>query len=118
MICSLGLPNLFLCPVGPVAIASTAQVHQEACLPLTQPKTANDMADRLSLRLRLQKFFESNSFSARLSRACSATICFKRRFSSSRAFSLFSSLTVRPAYLAFQFYFLASLLPFISLFFS
>ena len=45
---------------------------------------------------------ESNSLSARLCRACSATSCLSRRFSSSRALSRFRSLAVIPEYLAFQ----------------
>jgi amidase len=52
--------------------------------------------------VRLQKFFESSSLRARISRAWSATICLRRRFSSSSPFSRLSSLTVSPAYFAFQ----------------
>ena len=42
-----------VCLVGLVAVGSAAQIHQQACLPLTQPKTADNMGDRFSLRLGL-----------------------------------------------------------------
>ena len=50
----------------------------------------------------LHHFFPSAAFSAWLSSCCSATSCFNRRFSSSRARSFFASLTSMPLYFDFQ----------------
>ena len=59
------------------------QVHQLAHPSLTQPKARDDLLSRRPLRLGPYQFFAVIAFSAWMSNACSATICFNRRFSSS-----------------------------------
>src|SRR5207244_5402459 len=51
---------------------------------------------------KLQPFFRITAFSASLSRLRSATMCFRRRFSSSTCLSRCASLTSRPPYFDFQ----------------
>ena len=67
---------------------------------LTEPKALGAPLGRRSLRLGPYQFFALIAFSAWMSSACSATICFNRRFSSSSWRSFFTSLTSRPAYFA------------------
>ena len=61
---------------------------------LTQPKAFCGICRCQLLHLGLQKFFASNSLRDQLSNACWATICLRRRFSSSRDLSLFNSFSV------------------------
>ena len=66
---------------------------------------------RCSHGLRLYHFFETRSFNITRSSTWSATIRFSFRFSSSRCFSRWASLTSSPPYLAFQLYNVALLIP-------
>src|ERR1700687_2070185 len=60
---------------------------------------------------RRQKFFPTRSFSAALSRTCSASSFFSRRFSSSSTLRRLASDTSSPPYLDFQLYNVGALIP-------
>lgn len=72
--------------------------HEAAHSSLTEPKARRDPLSRGSLRLGRYQLFAVTALSAWMSRACSAIICFSRRFSSSSWRSFFTSLTSSPAY--------------------
>jgi hypothetical protein len=109
----LGLPNRFLwaasslslwrsfeyiLPARMIAVRRAAQIYKKAGFPHTQPEAGNDMRRGHPLGPGSRSFLRAALFKARLlSSACSATTCFRRLFSSSRALSLLSSLTLRPA---------------------
>src|SRR5271165_5290620 len=57
---------------------------------------------RLPPRLRAHHFFATTAFSARMSTACSATMCFSCRFSSSSCRKRFASLSSIPPNLLFH----------------
>src|SRR5581483_546097 len=89
-------------PPGHVATARASVAEHRAGPSLTHPVSAAQEADRLAVRRRLHHFFETTALSAWLSKVKSATSCLSRRFSSSRAFSFFASLTSMPPNFAFQ----------------
>src|SRR5579863_4085721 len=89
-------------PPALVAQRRTIQSDQSARMPLTQPVALHYLPHRHSSRRRLQAFFPSRSLSAALSNIDSASSFFKRRFSSSNAFSRRASETSSPPYFAFH----------------
>src|SRR6186713_2875599 len=100
-IASLGLRNLpDSRPQDRIVLTPTTvpqrvpiQFEQSAHPPLTQPKALGHPLGCRSRRLGRYQFFAVTASSA-----CSATICFNRRFSSSSWRSFFTSLTSSPAY--------------------
>ena len=58
-------------------------LYQPAVASLAQLSFYLHHQHRLSLRLRAYHFFATTAFNARMSTACSATMCFNCRFSSS-----------------------------------
>jgi hypothetical protein len=98
------LPQGRLIGPGPwsVLLRRPPQPDEPTGSPQAQPKAFDHLGHGHPFRLGLYEFFARTNFKAWMSRTCSATTCFSRRFSSSRAFRRRSSLTVRPLYLAFQ----------------
>src|SRR5664279_2636828 len=85
-LCQLPQPQaqwLVRAPALLIATRSTIQIHQPTSASLAQLYLHLHHQHRLSPRLRAHHFFATTAFSARISTACSATMCFSCRFSSS-----------------------------------
>src|SRR6059058_103025 len=80
----------------------SSQSHQPAGVSLAHLVLDFHIARDGPKSRRRYQFFESTSFSARLSNVSSATTCFSFRFSSSNCFSFFASPPSIPPYFAFQ----------------
>src|SRR5579864_2919433 len=97
----------------PAAIATgcTPQPHQPAGASLRDRYFRAHHYDRLPPHLRAYHFFATTACNACLSSVRSATRCFSRRFSSSKARRRLASLTSMPPYFAFQRYKLPRVIP-------
>src|SRR5579872_7069591 len=98
---------------SPAAIAtgSTPQPHQPAGASLRDRYFREHHYDRLPPHLRAYHFFATTACNACLSSVRSATRCFSRRFSSSKARRRLASLTSIPPYFAFHRYRLPRVIP-------
>src|SRR5215207_4694502 len=93
----------FVCSsLGLVAIRTTTDLHRATRLAFTQSKFSNGIPSQLTSFRYFESFFSIMSLSTSCSRLRFAYICFKRRFSSSNSFILFTSLMLIPPYLAFH----------------
>src|SRR5664279_2855170 len=93
---------LVLAPAFPIATRRTIQLHQPTGPSLAQRHFHLHHQHCLSPRLRAHHFFATTAFNARMSTACSATMCLSCRFSSSSCFSRLASLNSNPPYLLFH----------------
>src|ERR1035441_10079831 len=96
-------PNLLVGrPPGLVSPGGSPEPDKTAAPRLAPAEFLNHDARRSPLRDGRHHFFPSTPLSAAISRACSATMCLRRRFSSSSCLSFLASLTSIPPYFAFQ----------------
>src|SRR5882724_6844967 len=98
------LPQFAVVPCFPlpVPLGRSCQAHQPAGVPFAHLVLLHRVTRGCPKSRRLYQFFESTSFSARLSNVKSATTCFSFRFSSSSCFSFLASPLSIPPYFAFQ----------------
>src|ERR1700737_3277125 len=85
-----------------ISVGGPIHGHELAGFPFRVRKFAHHERHILPWAYKLQPFFRITAFSASLSRLRSATMCFRRRFSSSSSFSRRPSLPSMPPYLLFQ----------------
>src|SRR5579864_5364635 len=95
-------PHIALRFPRPISIGRTSHSQQPAGVPLTHLVLHFHITHGCPKSRRHYQFFESTSFSARLSSVRSATTCLSFRFSSSSCFSFLASLLSIPPYFAFQ----------------
>src|SRR5438876_5736386 len=95
-------PRVLLPFTPTITVRRSCQSHQPAGVPVSYLVLDFDVAHGCPKSRRRFQFFESTSFSARLSSVSSATTCFSLRFSSSSCFSFFASPLSIPPYFAFQ----------------
>src|SRR5271157_5738867 len=95
----------------PVSVRPSMQSDQPAGASLRDHDFRAHHYHRLLPHLRAYHFFATTACNACLSNARSATRCFSRRFSSSRARNRRASLTCIPPYFAFQRYRLPCVMP-------
>src|ERR1700675_771533 len=93
---------LILTPPPSIPTRRTIEVHQPTGASLAQLYFYLHHQHGLSPHLRAHHFFATTAFNARMSTACSATMCFSGWFSSSSCRSRFASLSSNPPNLLFH----------------
>src|SRR6185503_7839911 len=88
--------------LGLVPMRTTTHLNRSTGLSFAQSEFCNRITSQLTSFPYFESFFSIISFSTSCSRLKFAYICFRRRFSSSSSFILFTSLMLIPPYLAFH----------------
>src|ERR1051325_1312240 len=96
------LQRLAAVPFALVAMGCSPDAHKPAAPPFAHPMCLLQKANDVASCRRLHHFRLTTSFSARLSSVNSATMCFRRRFSSSNSRSRRACDTSMPPYFAFH----------------